>query len=172
VNPSRRAVAAAFLAALATSACATSSGGRIKGTRIADDEINRAIIDTLEAYRVALEARDAEALLLMASPAYWEDRGTPESSDDYGLEELRGILQGRLQLASEVRYSLRYDRVRRACPGDEELAEGCRAHVEVQIDASFTVPDARGVPSRRDKRDQNELVLEWSGAKWLFVSGM
>ena len=31
------------------------------------------------------------------------------------------------------------------------------------IDASFTVLDARGQEVRRDKRDQNQLVLEWDG---------
>ena len=54
----------------------------------------------------------------------------------------------------------------------DALERGCRAHVEVQIDASFTLNDARGESIRKDKRDQNELVLEWTGEKWLFVTGM
>jgi hypothetical protein len=157
---------------LALAACGgRQKSERIGGTRIANDETNKKIIETLEAYRVAVEDRDAEKLILMASPKYWEDRGTIESSDDYDREGLRTALQGRFQLASEIRYSMRYDKIRRLCPGDD-LEPGCRAHVEVQIDASYTVPDARGEPLRRDKRDQNELVLEWTGEKWLFVSGM
>ena len=40
------------------------------------------------------------------------------------------------------------------------------------IDASFTIADAIGKPERPDKRDQNELVLEWDGRRWLFLSGM
>ena len=43
---------------------------------------------------------------------------------------------------------------------------------EVLIDASFTVVDARGQDRRTDKRDQNELVLEWDNNKWKFLSGM
>lgn len=155
---------------LAVTACAHSSG-RIKGTRIPDDEVNRQILETVEKYRVAVEARDSEALVLMASPDYWEDRGTVESSDDYGFDKLREILSGRFQLASDVRYSMRYDKIRRVCPGDK-LERGCLAHVEVQIDASYSVNDARGQTVRRDKRDQNELVLKWDGQKWVFVSGM
>ncbi len=109
----------------------------------------------------------------MASPDYFEDRGTVEAGDDYGFEKLREVLAGRFQLASEVRYSLRYDSIRRACPeGGSDLQKGCRARVEVQIDASFTVNDARGSERRLGKRDQNELVLEWTGDKWLFISGM
>jgi len=154
----------------ALAACAHSSG-HIKGTHIPDDEINRQILETVEKYRVAVESRDAEALVLMASTEYWEDRGTVESSDDYGIEQLRQILAGRFQLATDVRYSMRYDKIRRVCPHDH-LERGCLAHVEVQIDASFTVSDARGATVRRDKRDQNELVLQFDGQKWLFVSGM
>lgn len=160
-----------LLASLALAACGNKNGGRIRGTRVPDNEVNRALIERLETYRVAVEARDAEALVLMASPEYWEDRGTVEAEDDYGFEGLRTVLAGRFQLASEVRYSLRYDKIRKVCPGDS-LQAGCRAHVEVQIDASFTVNDAQGNSSRRDKRDQNELVLVYTGDKWLFVSGM
>jgi len=40
------------------------------------------------------------------------------------------------------------------------------------IDASYTITDARGQARRLDKRDQNELVLEYTGDKWLFLSGM
>ena len=40
------------------------------------------------------------------------------------------------------------------------------------IDASFTVTSAMGQPKRPDKRDQNQLVLEWDGRRWLFLSGM
>jgi len=40
------------------------------------------------------------------------------------------------------------------------------------IDASFTITDAFGKPKRPDKRDQNQLILEWDGKRWLFISGM
>ena len=155
---------------LRVTACGHSSS-RIKGTKIPDDAVNRQILEAVEKYRVAVEARDSDALVLMASPEYWEDRGTVESGDDYGIDKLREILAGRFQLATDVRYSMRYDKIRRVCPG-ASLERGCLAHVEVQIDASFTVSDARGATVRRDKRDQNELVLVWDGQKWLFLSGM
>ncbi len=154
-------------------ACAKPAG-RIPGTRIPDDETNRAIIERIEEYRQAVERRDAEALVLMADASYWEDRGTSDAKDDYGIDKLRWVLAGRFQMASEVRYSVRYDKLRRVCPGGASgaLEAGCRAHVEVQIDASYTVTDARGEPRREDLRDQNELVLLWTGDKWLFTSGM
>ena len=56
------------------------------------------------------------------------------------------------------------------------------------IDASFTIANAMGQPKRPDKRDQNQLNLEWTcgdpaqkvapdaqptgQCRWMFISGM
>lgn len=145
----------------------------IPGTKISDDKVNREIVSAVEAYRVAVEKADAEALFLMASNQYAEDSGTPVGLDDYGYDGLKNVLIGRFQGAKEIRYAMKYLSVRRTCPAEEGTPEpGCRAHVEVLIDASFTIADARGQDRRTDKRDQNELVLEYADNKWKFVSGM
>jgi hypothetical protein len=74
-------------------------------------------------------------------------------------------------MARDIRYAMKYVGIRRTCAGEPE--PGCRAFVEVLVDASFTVVDARGQDRRTDKRDQNELVLEWDETNaWRFVSGM
>ena len=63
--------------------------------------------------------------------------------------------------------------IRRRCPNaGQETNEGCRVYIEVLIDASYTVVDARGSEKRPDKRDQNELVLSWEDDRWKFLSGM
>lgn len=156
---------------LAAAAC-TKQHPDMPGTSIANDDVNKQIIQAVETYRVAVENKDTKALVLMASKGYHEDRGTVESADDYGYDGLMTVLQGRFERAEDIRYAMRYDRIRRVCPHGEGLEKGCRAHVEVQIDASYTVDDAGGQPIRKDKRDQNELVLEYDGQRWLFVSGM
>ena len=177
---SRQVVIGLVIALVALAAC----GGRqrtVGGTRIPDTSINRAIIDTIEAYRQAVERRDAQALMLMASPKYHEDSGTVTGGDDYGIAKLNVVLQDRFQKADDIRFSMRYVAIRKACPGghaSDDLIGGCRALVEVLVDASFTVLDARGQERRPDKRDQNQLELEWTcdqkagGCKWLFLSGM
>ena len=38
--------------------------------------------------------------------------------------------------------------------------------------ASFSVKDSRGQEVRQDLRDQNQMVLEWNGEDWMFLSGM
>lgn len=160
-----------FVPVVVLAAACAGRAGQIPGTKIEDDKANRAIIETVEKYRVAVEKADAEGIFLMASSSYREDSGTPVGNDDYGYEGLKDVLVGRFQMARDIRYAMKYVSIKRTCTG--EPSPGCRAHVEVLVDASFTIVDARGQDRRTDKRDQNELVLEWdeSGA-WKFVSGM
>lgn len=165
-------LAAVCLLAVSSTGCA-GRGHNIPGTRIADDKINRSIRDAVEAYRVAVERADAEALFLMASDRYTEDGGTTVGGDDYTHEGLKDVLTGRFRMAKDIRYAMRYVNIQRNCAGAEGVPEtGCLARVEVLVDASFTVADARGQDKRVDKRDQNELILEWNGDKWQFLSGM
>jgi len=158
-----------FLFVLLIAACAHPAH-YVPGTRIPYSQPNDSVLKACEDYRLAVERGDYDALMLMAHKQYWEDSGTPSGSDDYGYDGLRQVLTTRLPKASDIRYSLRYVAVHQQCVGD--LKPGCRAAVDVLIDASFTITDALGKPKRPDKRDQNQLVLEWDGHRWLFLSGM
>lgn len=142
-------------------ACASSTR-YVPGTKLVDTDENRRIIGAIEQYRLAMERRDAGALLSMASKNYWEDGGTPVGSDDYGYDGLRDVLATRFQRAESVRYNMRYMGLRR---------ERNVAYVEVLVDASYTISTAGG-PVRQEMRDQNQLVLEFDGRRWLFLSGM
>ncbi|MGE5186072.1 MAG: hypothetical protein ACM31C_28650 [Acidobacteriota bacterium] len=142
----------------------------VPGTKIPYSDSNKSVLEACEQYRLAVERGDVDALMLMAHKQYWEDSGTPSGSDDYGYEGLRNVLMTRLPKATDIRYSMRYVNVKQSCTGD--LQAGCRAWVDVLIDASFTITNALGKPMRPDKRDQNQLALEWDGHRWLFLSGM
>ncbi len=142
----------------------------IAGTPIPDNGTNKAVLAACEEYRLALERADADAIMLMTHQQYWEDSGTPSGSDDYGYEGLRNVLLTRLSKASDIRFSVRYVNVSQQCRG--ELAQGCRAAVDVLVDASYTITNVQGKPTRPDKRDQNQYTLEWDGRRWLFLSGM
>lgn len=169
---SLRLVFVASLAAMTVAGCA-GRASNIPGTKITNDKINRDVILAVENYRIAVEKADAEALFLMASDRYFEDSGTPQGADDYGYDGLKDVLTGRFMMARDIRYAMKYVSVRRTCnQSATEPDPGCRAHVEVMVDASFTVVDARGKDKRSDKRDQNELVLEYNEGKWKFLSGM
>jgi hypothetical protein len=162
--------------------CGAHNGTYVAGTTVPYSENNKNVLERCEEYRLAVEQRDSDSLMLMAHPQYWEDSGTPSGGDDYGYEGLRNVLASRLAKASDIRYSIRYMAVHEECPG--ELKPGCKAAVDVLIDASFTIPNAQGQPKRPDKRDQNQLVLQWTcgtgqkgapeggSCRWLFTSGM
>jgi hypothetical protein len=167
----RPAVLATIVTVVAVSIAGCARRGTyVPGTKVPYSSSNKSVLDAVEEYRLAVERADSDALMLMAHKQYWEDSGTPSGGDDYGYEGLRTVLMTRLGLVSDIRYSLRYMAVRQSCTGD--LTTGCRASVDVMIDASFTVANAQGAPKRPDKRDQNELTLEWDGRRWLFLSGM
>ncbi len=151
----------------------TACGGRqtyIAGTRIPLHPHNKSAVDAVEEYRLAVERGDADALMLMAHKQYWEDSGTPSGSDDYGFDGLAQVLQTRFKAATDIRYSMRYVGLSMQCKDD--LAPGCKATVDVLIDASFTIQDVGGKPRRPDKRDQGQFLLEWDGRRWMFLSGM
>jgi hypothetical protein len=158
-----RCLAPAFALGLAllVSACA-GNNTYIRGTQVPDTAENRDIVRTVEKYRLAVEAKDTATLIELASKNYWEDGGTPTGGDDYGYEGLREVLAARLSRAHDIRYSLKYVNV---------IHKGSRAYVDVLVDASFGFDTERG-PTRRDMRDQNQLVLERQNQRWVFVSGM
>jgi hypothetical protein len=164
-TPPRSVLVLAFPAALAAGlagGCAASVDN-IPGTKVSRSQENQQLVDRIEDYRMAVERKDAPALVLMASKRYWDDAGTPSGTDDFGYQGLQQILAGRFQKVKAVRYSMRYMRVER---------HGDRAMVDVLVDASFTLEDARGEENRHDMRDQNQFILEWDGRHWLFLSGM
>jgi hypothetical protein len=153
---------------LLVTAC-TAHAAYIPGTKIPDNDVNHSVLTAVENYRGAVEKGDAQALVLMASPKYSEDSGTPTIVDDYGFDGLQGVLATRFKAARDIRYSMHYVSIKPTCSA---LESGCQAKVDVLIDASYTITDARGQARRLDKRDQNELLLEYDGSKWLFLSGM
>src|SRR5689334_24528381 len=125
-------------------------GNYVPGTRVPYSQSNKAVLDACEQYRLAVESGDADALMLMAHQQYWEDSGTPSGSDDYGYEGLRNVLLTRLLKATDIRFTMRYMSVSQQCK--EDLRPGCRAAVDVLIDASYTITNVQGKSVRPDKR--------------------
>src|SRR5215470_10820099 len=80
----------------------------IYGTKVVDSAENRKLIDTCEQYRLAVEKRDTQALMSLASKNYWDDGGTPTGSDDYGYAGLKEVLDNRFSRADGIRYSVKY----------------------------------------------------------------
>lgn len=160
------AVLAAVAAAAATGACAHDRV--IAGTRVADTEENRAIVSTIETYRQRLIERNVDGLLVLASPHYFEDSGTPRADDDYGYDGLKEVLTKRLTRLKAIRFDVEFRRVK-------VQSDGKHAEVEVRLNGSFELGSEAGDRYRRVD-DYWHFMLEkapGSGAdRWLFLSGM
>jgi hypothetical protein len=131
-------------------------------TRVIDTPQNREVLKAVEAYRLAIERKDAAALLTMASPDYFEDSGTPQAEDDYGYEGLKQVLARRLMQVEQIRYSLQYMKI--------DVKDKI-AHVDVYIDASFQIHTAQGMKWDR-KQEPHRMELVNDGKRWLFRRGM
>ena len=77
--------------ALATLAAVGCSPRRIPGTDIESTADTRAVYDVVQAYRQAMEKRDAAAVLALVAPNYYDTAGTPEPADDLDRAAPRGV---------------------------------------------------------------------------------
>ncbi len=149
--PSVRALALVF--GLALSAPLTLGGCAktlIPNTDVEDTSENRRVIAFCEKYRRAVEDRDVDALVAMASPRYFETGGNAKSSDDIDYNGLREYLTSKFKLTKAIRYEIRYRRV--------SETENKVIHVDFTYTASFQIPTAQGDMWHRAVRD-NRLVL-------------
>lgn len=64
----------------------------LPNTTIEDNDENRAIADFVLQYKEAMEARSAEEVLTLVAEDYFEDMGTVDPKDDYGVEQLEARL--------------------------------------------------------------------------------
>jgi hypothetical protein len=152
--------ALALLAGAAAGGCAHADF--YPGTKIARSEQNRRIIETVEQYRKRLLEHNVDGLLVLASPRYFEDSGTPRSDDDYGFDGLKAVLTTRLQRLKSLRYEIEYRNIR---------MDGDKAEVEVFLDGSFELASTLGDRYRR-VNDYHRFLLEKHGDAWKFLAGM
>lgn len=134
----------------------------IPGTQIPDSKENRAIVERVEEYRVAMEQRDAAKVLSMAHPNYYEDSGTMQGNDDYGYPGLKRVLETRLPALRSLRYAIQYRRLN---------IDGRRATLDIRYDVSYQIATEMGDRWERKQNDKR-LELENDGGRWLFLSGL
>jgi hypothetical protein len=126
---------------------------------VADNAGNRAVIAFCERYRKAVENKDVNGLLSMASQSYHDDAGTPDPSDDVRHPDLAQFLQQTLQGAGPIRYEMRYRKIE---------TSGRNIRVTVLFAASYRVPSGE---ERRTVSD-NVLELERVEDGFAILSGM
>jgi hypothetical protein len=165
----------------------------IPGTNVPDTRENREVLEVAERYRHAVERRDAQTLLSLASPRYFEDGGTPQGDDDYGYEGLRRLLSVWTEEVREVRYEMRYRRISFENNGHRALVEYTYTGsytlrrpqvqmpegVEPPAASMISVDPVRGATPVNDEQEvwfrrvaDNRLELERDRDGWRIVAGM
>ena len=145
---------------LAAAACATPT---IPHTDLPDTADNRAIVDLVERYRAAMEARDAQTLRSLASRSYYENgASTWTSSDDWGHPDLDDVLSRYEEHVKAVTYDIQIREVR---------VYGNRADVDYDHTWAFQFSDGKRDAWTR-KADVNRLELIQEDGGWRILSGM
>ena len=160
------------------SACSTRY---IEDTKIEDSDESRDVIRTVEMYRKAMEARDADMLIALASKNYFEKNGDSNSSNNYDHKGLIEFLRSpEFRRVTQVRMKIIYKSV--------EFSEDRNVvTVLYHYTTDFKLPppkysDETGqfatVSDNLDeevwhsKADDNEMILELEGDRWYILKGM
>lgn len=145
----------------------------IPNTDVEDTEDNRDIVAFCEQYRKAVERKDANAILKLVSPDYYEDGGNPDASDDMDYTQFKRWITGEgaaedeeevsLMDATAIRHEIRYRRV---------TLENERVFVDYTYSGSYRIPVGRADTWKRAVEDNRlELVKDELG-EYKIVAGM
>jgi ketosteroid isomerase-like protein len=153
-----RTVALAALAFLAV-ACAPR---RIPGTEIRETPESRAIYDVVRSYAQAMQDENAQAVLALVAPDYFDTAGTPDPADDVDGARLAGAIRADFEQIEGLKLDLTIRDIR---------VEGDRGFAEVFYDAWYRVQTAQGTIPRRDS-DLHRIALRKADGAWKIVSGL
>lgn len=152
----RPALALSFVLALA--AC----GPRyIRGTQIEDTDDTRAILQLMERYRAALEARDARGIQALLAPGFRDDAGTEDPSDDLTAQNAGTLLPQRLSKLADVHVELDVRRVE---------VSGEDAQAIYYWKAQYKLP--RLNPKPQSESELEQMVFQRVGGTWKILSGI
>ena len=153
-------IAAATLTLLLCAAC---SHNTIPGTQIPDRPENRAVLEVLSAYKAAMEARDADALLALAAPGYF-DRGDPKATTgapiDYGT--LRREIPEDFKDVKSVHLDITLRDVQ---------VDGDKAHIDYYAVLRYAVAVATGEKWFSEADDARMRLVKLNG-RWKIASGL
>jgi hypothetical protein len=135
----------------------------IPNTRVEDTEANREVVDFVEKYRKALEARDVATLLGLASRDYFDDMGTPSGADDVDYDTLKVGLGRVRNEVSDARYQISY-RGLTYMPNERVL-------VDLLYTGWFKVVTPDG-PQWRRRLEPHRIVLAREARDYRILSGM
>jgi hypothetical protein len=135
----------------------------IPNTRIEDTRENREVVEFVERYRLAIESRNTNALLALASKNYFDDMGTPGGKDDIDYDGLKEALGRLREEVLGTRYQISY----RAVTFDTES----RVLVDMLYTGWFRINTPDG-PVWKRRLEPHRIVLAREDGNLRIVSGM
>lgn len=153
-------VLSAVLVFAAVSACAPH---KIPGTDIDDTSDTRAVLEVVNAYRQAVERRDASAVAALADESFRDDGGSASPEDDLDFERLKTVLPARLQKLHDLRLDLTVKRVEF---DDEQHV----VRVTYSYQVTFKMPDYTSRP--QSETDIKQMTLKYVDKGWKITSGI
>jgi hypothetical protein len=144
----------------ALSAC---EAALIPNTRIEDVGENRQVVEFVERYRLAIETRNTNALLALASQNYFDDMGTPAGTDDIDYDGLKQALGRLREEVLGTRYQISY----RAVTYDTEA----RVLVDMLYTGWFRINTSDG-PVWKRRLEPHRIVIAREDGQFRIVSGM
>jgi ketosteroid isomerase-like protein len=151
-----------FAAPLAVLLAAACTPARIPGTDIADTRENHAVYDVIDEYVKAMNKRDAEAVLALVAPDYFDDAGTPDPGDDLDRERLEKSIRRDLSRVETERLNVSLRKI--------EIQDGV-AFAEIFYDNYYRVQTPAGPIPRRDS-DVHRIRLKKLNGKWMISAGL
>ncbi len=155
----------ALIAVLAVLSLATGCAAKkIPGTEIDDSDDTRAILSVMEAYRQAVEKRDAQTVVDLADPSFKDDGGSANPDDDLEYATLKTLLPQRLGRLEEVKLEITVRKV--------EFEKGTDfVRTTYTYTTSFKMPSLNG--KTQNEGEIKQMVLKRVGDKqWKIVSGI
>jgi hypothetical protein len=150
------------LAAALAPLCAGCNAELIPNTDVPDNAENREAIRFVERYRHAVERRNVGAILQLVSERFYDDNGTPTTTDDRDYDMLREELAAVADRLLDVRYEMRYRRV---------TYRPDRVLVDYTYTSSFKIATPEG--DRWETRlNDNRIELVREGDELRIVSGI
>ncbi len=150
----------ALLCALALAAACTPR--RIPGTEIDDTTETRAILNVMEQYRAAVEAKDAKGVAALADETFKDDGGSASTEDDLDYKTLASKLTERLGRVSDLKLELNVKKI--------SFHEDRTASAIYNYTTSFMMP---GLSHKRESFSEiKQMWFRRVGDQWKIASGI
>lgn len=137
---------------------------KIPGTELDDTSDTRAVLDVLQKYRSAVEARNAQALVTLADESFRDDGGSASHDDDSEYANLKEKMTVRLGKVADLRLDITVRRI-------EFDDDAKHARVTYSYQMSFKMPEYSS--RTQSENDIKQMMLKRVGEQeWKITSGI